>query len=302
MEIIIPLLLLLILISIFVFFLGKIFKKTDRFFYRPRLFIRLQEQEAMVIEKMGKFNRVIYRGVKLIFPFLEGPRRIFYHKELDPEILDLRDVVFDFKPLTVITGDKATITIDGFIIVKIIDPKRLAYQVENFPDAIERLTEAGLRDVIGGMEMDKTLTSREEISEALKNHLLKNTETWGVKIKNAEIQELSPDKEIVKAMNAQNVAMRNKFATFEKAEGEARMLKEASDVLGDEKSASKYLATLRYVEAFKELVTKKDGKVVFIPYEGGNLTSSLSFMKEFFTGEEKTPAHKAKVEELKRIG
>ena len=78
--------------------------------------------------------------------------------------------------------------------------------------------------------------------------------------------------------------MRAKMVTFQQAEGEARMLEEASRVLGNKAIASKYLATLRYVEAFKELVNKKDGKVVFIPYEGGNLTSSLSFMKEFFAG------------------
>ena len=270
------------ILAVIVLFL--LFRKRWDLFYRPRLLIRLKEQEAMVIEQMGKFKRVIYSGVNLIIPFLQGPRIVPYKKGEISEALDLRDVVFDFQPIQAITKDKASVTVDGFIIVKIENIKRLAYEVDNFPVAIEKLTEAGLRNVIGEMDMDDILASREEINNKLQNHLLVNIKNWGVIIRNAEIKDISPKEEIVNAMNSQNVAMRAKMVTFQQAEGEARMLEEASRVLGNKAIASKYLATLRYVEAFKELVNKKDGKVVFIPYEGGNLTSSLSFMKEFFAG------------------
>jgi len=267
----------------------------------PRFIYIIPERKAMVIEQLGKYNRVLYSGIHFIIPFIERPRRIYWRFSFNPiteepvptnqtiEQIDLRDTVYDFPEQTVITSDNAQISIDVFVLLKIRDPHRVVYAVENFPGAIENLTEAGLRNIIGGMALDKTLTSRVYINQQLQDYLRDKTQAWGIVISNVDIKNIRPDEKIIEAMKLQTIAERRKRAAIERGKGEAYMLQAATEVLGSGAEASRYLATVRYVSAFRKLVSQKDGKVVFIPYESGNLLSSLGFMKEFFQQEKAKP-------------
>lgn len=260
------------------------------------LLVVLTEKDAMVIERFGKFKKVLFKGFHLIIPFIDKPRTMHWRFSIDPRTgepgpvnvsrhrIDLRDTIYDFPEQTVITSDNAQITIDGLSLIKIIDPKQVVYGVANFPLAVESLTEAGLRNVIGGMTLEETLTSREKINEALMGYLREHTKMWGVQIKTVEIKNITPDKKVFESMMRQTIAERDKLAFSQKAQAEKLMLEEVKKELGSDDAASKYIATLRYVEAFRELVSKKDGKVVFVPYDSSNLLSSLSVITELFEG------------------
>ena len=260
------------------------------------VYVMLQEKEAMVIERLGKFHRVIFSGFHILFPLFDRPRTMYWRFPIDPRTgepgpvkverkrIDLRETVYDFPEQKVITSDNAYIIIDGFILVRIIDPKKVVYAVENFPGTIENLVESSLRDVIAGMTLEETLVSRDKINYALRGYLKNNTSMWGVEIITAEIKNITPDKEVFESMKLQSVEERKKFAAGHRAQAERITLEEVIKVLGSKEAASQYVATLKYVDAFKELVTKKDGKVVFVPYESGNLISSLGIIKELFEG------------------
>jgi regulator of protease activity HflC (stomatin/prohibitin superfamily) len=258
------------------------------------VYIVLRHQEVMVIERFGKFNRIIKSGFHIILPLIERPRIMHWRFSVDPRTgkpgpvivarhrIDLRETVYDFPEQTVITSDNAQITIDGLVLLQIMQPYNVVYNVTNFPAAIESLTEAGLRNVIGGITLEKTLISRDEINNRLKEYLGVHTLTWGVEIKTVEIKNIIPDQEVFKSMVMQSVEGRHRLALQQRAQAEKYYLEEVKKAFATEEAASQYLATIRYVDAFKELVNKKDGKVVFIPYESSNLMGSLNIIREFF--------------------
>lgn len=286
-------------------------RSTGHLFY-----VILHQEEAMVIERLGKYKRVIKSGLHFLIPFLERPRKLEWRYPYDPQTgklaptlvgkdrISLQVAMIDIPEQEVITVDNAPISIDCLFWVKVIDPKKVVYEVDNFPVAIAKLAETGLRSIIGNMTLDQVNASRDEINTRLQRNLKTTTEAWGVELYNVEIENIKPPKELLEAMQALSIEERKKKVAITKAEAEyERITKEAQaqkdsmmlkadaealllerirKILGKEDSASQYLATLRYVEAFKELVSKKDGKVVFVPYDTSNLLGSLGMVKEFF--------------------
>jgi len=279
--------LLTFIVGMFIYYFRK--KEQEYFFY-----VVVRSQEAMVIERFGKFHRVIGEGLHIIFPLIDRPRVTSWRFAYDPRTgqkgpvtiayhrIDLRQTLYDFPEQTVITKDHAQIKIDGFLLAKIENPRRIVYSVTNFPSTIENLIEANLRNLIGNMTLVRVLNSREEINKQLQESLLGIAFDWGVKIISVEITNIIPDEIVFKALVNQTVEESHKIAASFKAEAESYTLEQIAKVIGNKNDVSKFLATLKYIEAFKELISKKDGKVVFMPYDSSSLMSSLGMIKELF--------------------
>lgn len=195
--------------------------------------IRIVPQaKTMVIERLGKFHRVLNSGINFIFPVIDKPREIEWNyvkklpngqvtirKELIT-LIDLRENVYDFPRQNVITKDNVVIEIDAIIYYQITDPKSAVYEIANLPDAIEKLAKTTLRSIIGEMDLDQTLSSREEINSKLRRILDEATDKWGVKVNRVEIQDINPPKDIKDAMEKQMRAERDRRAAILTAEGE----------------------------------------------------------------------------------
>ncbi len=194
----------------------------------------INQAEAMVIERLGKFNRILQPGINVIWPIFEKSRKIdweFVREDGDGkrytvresiDRIDLRETVYDFPRQNVITEDNVVIEINAMIYFQITDPKKVVYEISNLPDAIKKLTQTTLRNVIGEMDLDKTLSSRDDINSKLKNILDQATDKWGVKVNRVELQDIIPPEDIKEAMEKQMRAERARRAAILEAEGEKR--------------------------------------------------------------------------------
>jgi regulator of protease activity HflC (stomatin/prohibitin superfamily) len=196
--------------------------------------IRIVKQaEVIVIERLGKYNRTLGAGLDFVIPFFDQSRRIewkysrdiggrsvSYIEQLDR--IDLRETVYDFPQQAVITKDNVSIQINALIYFQITDPFKAVYQVANLPMAIEKLTQTTLRNVIGELELDQTLISRETINAKLRAILDEASNKWGVKVNRVELQDITPPPAIRDAMEKQMRAERERRAIILEAEGNKR--------------------------------------------------------------------------------
>jgi len=194
----------------------------------------VKQAEAIVIEKLGKYSRTLGPGLHVVVPFLEAPRRVTwtYVREVDGRRyyrytstitrLDLRESVYDFPKQNVITKDNVTMEINALLYYQITDPKSAVYEASNLPQAIEKLTQTTLRNIIGSMDLDETLVSRDSINEKLRLILDEATDKWGVKVNRVELQEVNPPADIRQAMEKQMRAERDRRAVILEAEGSKR--------------------------------------------------------------------------------
>ncbi|QNM93479.1 SPFH/Band 7/PHB domain protein [Mycoplasma sp. Pen4] len=167
------------------------------------------ETQFVVIQKFGKFTKILERGFHMIIPVIE---KIAVRD-------NCKEKVFDFPAQSVITRDNATIKVDTVVYLKIVDPKLYAYGVEKPIFAIEMLTATTLRNLIGELELDESLTSREIINAKLTRILDEASDSWGIKVNRVEIQNITPPKEVQEAMIRQMQAERDKRAKILEAEG-----------------------------------------------------------------------------------
>jgi len=191
----------------------------------------VKQAEAVIVERLGKFDRILYPGLNYIIPFIENSRGITWkitHKALDgtsyayvKEIdrIDLRETVYDFPRQNVITKDNVTISINALIYFQIVDPKSAVYEINNLSDAIEKLTQTSLRNLVGKMDLDESLVSRDHINKELRIVLDDATNKWGVKVNRVELQDIIPPKDIQASMEKQMKAERDRRATILEAEG-----------------------------------------------------------------------------------
>lgn len=194
----------------------------------------VRQAEAVVIERLGRFSRVLTPGIHFVVPFLDAPREVLWShiKESDSKRhyrylralarLDLREDVYDFPRQNVITKDNVTMEINALLYYQITDPKLAVYEINNLPEAIEQLTQTTLRDVIGSMDLDSTLVSRNEINERLRIILDEATDKWGVKVNRVELKEVNPPADIRHAMEKQMRAERDRRAVILESEGKKR--------------------------------------------------------------------------------
>lgn len=192
----------------------------------------VKQSEAIVIERLGKFSRVLHPGIHFIIPFFEKPRSVEWtYLEFDSDDeeyvrytkstyrIDLRENVDDFPRQNVITKDNVDMEINALLYYQIVDPKSAVYAVVNVTQAIEKLTQTTLRNVIGSMELDETLVSRDAINNKLTIILDAATDKWGVKVNRVELQEVNPPDEIRHAMEKQMKAERDRRAIIIESEG-----------------------------------------------------------------------------------
>jgi len=192
--------------------------------------VLVQQAETIVIERLGRFYKVLGPGLHVIVPFLDQKRTAiwtfvqfmhgeYYRISRTFYRIDLRESVYDFPKQNVITKDNVTMEINALLYYQITDVKAAMYEVSNLPEAIEKLTQTTLRNVIGSMDLDDSLVSRDSVNERLRLILDEATDKWGVKINRVELQELNPPRDIREAMEKQMRAERSRRATILEAEG-----------------------------------------------------------------------------------
>lgn len=182
--------------------------------------IRIVPQaQVMLIERLGRFHREARSGFNFIIPFIDNVRRFRAEKAMTKTI-DLREQVMDFPPQPVITRDNVTMQVDSVIYFRITQPKRAMYEIEDLTVAIRQLAITNLRNLLGEMDLDQTLTSRETVNARLQRVLDEATDVWGVKVTRVELKNIHPPREIETAMAKQMKAERERRAVVLEAEGD----------------------------------------------------------------------------------
>ncbi|MGZ4339123.1 MAG: SPFH domain-containing protein [Gaiellaceae bacterium] len=169
----------------------------------------IPQARAGVVERLGRYSRTLTPGLTLVVPFIDRVRTL----------IDLREQVVSFPPQPVITEDNLVVSIDSVIYFQVTDPKAATYEIANYIQAIEQLTVTTLRNVIGGLALEKTLTSRDEINSRLRGVLDEATGKWGIRVNRVELKAIDPPASIQDSMEKQMRADREKRATILQAEG-----------------------------------------------------------------------------------
>ena len=172
--------------------------------------IRIVPQaRAGVVERFGRYSRTLNAGLAIVVPFVDRIR----------QMVDLREQVVSFKPQPVITEDNVVVSIDTVIYFQVTDPKAATYEIANFIQGIEQLTVTTLRNVIGGLDLEGTLTSRDQINQQLRGVLDDATGKWGIRVNRVELKAIDPPGSIQESMEKQMRAERDKRAAILNAEG-----------------------------------------------------------------------------------
>jgi regulator of protease activity HflC (stomatin/prohibitin superfamily) len=287
----------------------------------------VHQAEVIIIERLGKYHSTLGAGIHFIVPFMDRPRTTAwtviqespasgktYKYTSMVERVDLREAVYDFPKQNVITKDNVTIEINALLYYQITDPKSAVYEVSNLPQAIEKLTQTTLRNVISSMELDEALVSRDQVNTKLRLILDEVTDKWGVKVNRVELQEVNPPAEIRGAMEKQMRAERDrrakilesegtKFAAILEAEGNkqaqitnaqgeaesritiAKAEAEAIDLIRNAVPGADplpYMVAMQYIKTLPEITKDKNSKLIVVPYEASQLMGSLASVKEIF--------------------
>jgi regulator of protease activity HflC (stomatin/prohibitin superfamily) len=287
----------------------------------------VRQAEIIIIERLGSFHRILDPGIHFITPFLDQPRSVLwaftkedargkatYRYTAYVDRIDLREAIYDFPRQSVITRDNVTIDISALLYYQITDPKAVVYEVANLSQAIEKLVQTTMRNIIGAMDLDETLTSRDKINDKLRHVLDDATDKWGVKVNRVELQEITPPSDILAAMEKQMRAERDRRATILEAEGKkgaaileaegdyqarvtrARGEAEARQLFAEAESQAiqivqkavpnanplPYLIAVNYIKALPEITKDKNGKLILVPYETSALAGSFASIKELF--------------------
>jgi len=167
--------------------------------------------EKGLIERFGRYDRTVDPGLRFIIPFIERIRRV-----------DMREQVVDVPPQEVITRDNVVVTVDAVVYYQATDPVKLRYNVANFILAATKLAQTNLRNIVGDLDLDQALTSRELINTQLREILDEATDVWGTKVVRVEIQRIDPPPDVTEAMHRQMKAERDRRAIVTEAEGDKR--------------------------------------------------------------------------------
>ena len=297
------------------------------------------QSETQVIERLGRYDRTLQSGLNIIMPFVDRPReictRISYQAPngktyaiiKTTKKIDLREQVYDFPKQSVITKDNVVTEINALLYFQIMDPVKAVYEIDNLPNAIEKLTQTTLRNVVGELELDESLTSRDIINSKLRTVLDEATNKWGVKVNRVELQDITPPDSVRDAMEQQMQAERSRRAEILRAEGEkqsailqsegekqsvinqaeakkqeqilkaqgeaeakilqadaeAKAIRMVADAVSQSQTdPASYLLATKYIATLKDMVSGKNGKTVYIPYEATGMLGSLGSIKEIF--------------------
>ena len=182
----------------------------------------IPQSETKIIERLGKYYSTLQPGINIIIPFIDKAKEmvaLYRGRYVLTNTIDLREQVYDFDRQNVITKDNIQMEINALLYFQIVDPFKSVYEINNLPNAIEKLTQTTLRNIIGELELDETLTSRDTINTKLREVLDDATDKWGVKVNRVELQDINPPVEIRQTMEKQMRAERERRATILEAEG-----------------------------------------------------------------------------------
>jgi regulator of protease activity HflC (stomatin/prohibitin superfamily) len=185
----------------------------------------IRQYERGIVERLGRYKETWEPGLRILIPFID---------RLSTRV-DMREMVLDIEPQPVITMDNVTVTVDAVIYYFVADAKAVTYEVGNFSVAVSKLAQTNIRNVIGEMSLDETLTSRERINSALRTTLDEATDKWGVKVTRVEVKEIEPPRDIADAMSKQMKAEREKRAVI--LEAQAYREKQILEAEGDKQNA-----------------------------------------------------------------
>jgi len=256
--------------------------------------IRIVRQfEKALVETFGQYSRTANAGLVLIFPPFQSLRKV-----------DMREQVMDVPPQEVITKDNASVTVDAVFYFQVADPMKVVYNVANFTLAAIKLAQTNLRNIIGEMELDQTLTSRERINSQLREVLDEATDKWGVKVVRVEIQKIEPPRDITDSMSRQMKAEREKRAAILEAEGlkqsailKAEGAKLAVVLAAEGQKQSAILYAEGQAEAMKRVADAEKYKteVVYQAIHNGKPTNDLIAIKYLETLEKVADGQATKI-------
>ena len=280
----------------------------------------IPQSETKIIERLGRYYATLKPGINIIIPFIDHAKDIVAMRGgryTYTNSIDLREQVYDFDRQNVITKDNIQMQINALLYFQIVDPFKSVYEINNLPNAIEKLTQTTLRNIIGEMELDQTLTSRDTINTKLRSVLDDATNKWGIKVNRVELQDITPPESVLQAMEKQMRAERNKRATIltsegekaaivnkaeaakqqailnaegeatariRKAEAEAIAIQKITEAVGQSTNPANYLLAQKYISMMQGVAQGKDNKVVYLPYEATNLMGAIGGIKDLFKG------------------
>ena len=216
----------------------------------------IPQSETKIIERLGRYYATLKPGINLIIPFIDRAKEIVVlnrGRYMYSSSIDLREQVYDFPKQNVITKDNVQTEINALLYFQIVDPFKATYEINNLPNAIEKLTQTTLRNIIGELELDETLTSRDTINTKLRAVLDDATDKWGVKVNRVELQDITPPVTVLNAMEKQMQAERNKRAQILTSEGE-----KAAEILASE--GEKTAMINRAVAAKQQAILHAEGE------------------------------------------
>ncbi|MFH5925089.1 SPFH domain-containing protein [Roseomonas xinghualingensis] len=259
--------------------------------------------EVWTVERFGRFIRLLQPGLNFVIPFIDAIGRR----------MNVQEVVLDIPEQVVITRDNASVTVDGIVYYRVMDPAKAAYQVQDLQGALTAISMTNIRSVIGEMDLDQTLSSRERINSTLLLTLDGATDPWGVKVNRVEIRKIEPPENLIRAMNLQMTAERERRATVVRAEGAkaalvleaegrreaafrdaearermgqaeaeaTRMVAEVASGAGGD--ALRYFVAEKYVAAFQAMAANPSSRLVVVPMEAtglaGGVTAALELLR-----------------------
>lgn len=273
------------------------------------------QKQAIIIERLGKFNTAGEAGLNVLIPFIDAVRAT----------VDLREQITQIEPQPVITKDNVTMSVDAVIYYSVMNPVRATYEIQNLRWGLEQLTLSALRNVLGSMDLDHTLTSRDTINTQLRSLLDMATEQWGVKIMRVELKNITPPEDVRVTMEKQMAAERSRRAVVTTAEGEkssailraegqrqsqvinaeaarqtmiltaegeanarlqvaqaeAQAIQMVAQALGQFGNPSQYLIAQKYLDSLNKIANNAQ-KIVFLPYEATGVMGTLGSLKELF--------------------
>ncbi len=231
----------------------------------------IPQSETKIIERLGKYFATLKPGINIIIPFIDRPKTMvsmYNARYVYTTNIDLREQVYDFDRQNVITKDNIQMQINALLYFQIVDPFKAVYEINNLPNAIEKLTQTTLRNIIGEMELDQTLTSRDTINTKLRGVLDDATNKWGIKVNRVELQDITPPESVLQAMEKQMQAERNKRATILTSEGDkqAQILQSEGDkaAMINRAEADKQQAILRAEGEANARIKKAEAEAVAI--------------------------------------
>ena len=262
-----------------------------------------------LIERLGKYQRTVDSGLTVIIPFLEKIIKV-----------DMRELVVDVPPQSVITKDNVVVDVDAVVYYEVTDPVQVTYNVADYYTAATKLAQTNLRNLIGDLALDESLTSREVINTKLRQILDDATDKWGTKVTRVELQRIEPPKDVTDAMHRQMKAERERRAMILEAEGhkQSAILKAEGDAEAIRKvaEAEKYkkltiakgeaeavetvynaihngrptndLIAIKYLEALQHMADGRATKI-FLPYEASGILGSIAGVSELLKEKLSTP-------------